>query len=138
VRICIDASVLLNWVLPQAKSPEFDSSFEGLILKHEACAPQLLFAECTSVLRRYVHQRVISHGEASDSLHRLLDLPVMIVQTRRVHEQALDIAEALGHGKAYDAQYLAAARETGALLVTADGGMHTNARRLSIESLLLA
>ena len=136
MRICLDASVVVDWVLPQGLQGE--RPLDGLLTQaDETLAPALLYAESTSTIRRLVYLRALTDEQGTGSINRIWSLPVTPVHSEELYLGALRLADRLGHGKAYDTQYIAVAESAGATLITADRGMHTNAQRLGIESVLL-
>ncbi len=136
---CLDASVVLNWLLPQRQTQAVQEFIVDCLRKGERLvAPPLLFSESTSVLRRYVHGGVLLHDEAAAALSDLLALPLATVHQPLVYFRALEFARLLGHAKAYDVQYVAVADVQRATLVTADSGMYHGALRLGVSANLLA
>jgi len=139
VTFCVDTSAVIPLLLPlpssEAVRPFWADALEdaGPLL-----APPLLFAETTSVLRRYVHLGGVLHEEAEAALGSFLHLPISVVHTPEVYLRALDLARRLGHTKAYDVQYLAVAQIQDCPVVTVDRGLHESARTLGIASRLIA
>jgi predicted nucleic acid-binding protein len=81
-------------------------------------APELLDAEVLAVLRREVLSGRLAEARATEAVVDLRDWSV----ERLPHILLLEAAwELRGHVTAYDALYVAAARERGATLITADG-----------------
>jgi predicted nucleic acid-binding protein len=90
----------------------------GLLERSELAAPELLDAEVLAVLRRMVLAGRLAESRASEAIADLVSWPVDRVR----HVQLLEAAWALrGHVSAYDALYVAAARERRAAIVTTDG-----------------
>ena len=139
MTLCIDASAVLSWLVPQQSSPAVSrfwvDTLEG---GDRLVAPPLVFAETTSVLRRYVHRGVILHEEAVAALRELLELPLSSVHDRGIYLRALEFAHRLGEPKAYDVQYLAVAELQDCPVVTLDRGLYKSARALGIAAHLLA
>lgn len=136
---CLDASVVLNWLLPQRQTQAVQEFFIDCLRKRgRLIAPPLLFSESTSVLRRYVHAGTLLHEEAAAALSDLLALPLATIHQPRVYLRALEFARLLGHAKAYDVQYVAVADVQRATLVTADSGMYHAALQMGISANLLA
>lgn len=81
-------------------------------------APELLDVEVLAVLRRGVLQKRLTEDRATAALEDLEAWPVVRIPHRQlIHEAWRHRHNASG----YDAFYVAAARLTGATLVTADG-----------------
>ena len=136
---CLDASVVLNWLLPQRSTQAVHEFIVDCLRKRERLlAPPLLFSESTSVLRRYVYNGALLNDEAAAALRDLLALPLSTVHQPQVYLSALRLAQILGHAKAYDVQYVAVADNQQATLATCDRGMYQSALSLGISAQLLA
>ena len=136
---CLDASVVLNWLLPQQRTEAVHEFIVDCLRKRERLlAPPLLFSESTSVLRRYVHGGALLHDEAAAALGDLLALPLSTVHDSQVYQSALRFAQILGLAKAYDVQYVAVSDNQRATLATCDRGMYQSALNLAIPAQLLA
>ena len=139
MALCVDASVAIAAHLPHPSGPAARQLLaDALVAGERLVAPPLLFAETTSVLRRHVHLRAIEHEDATAALDELFALPWSIVQEPTVYLRALDLARRLGHGRAYDVQYLAVAEMENCPVVTLDRGLHESAQVLGIASRLIA
>jgi predicted nucleic acid-binding protein len=120
-RICLDASLVLAWLLPPESTPEVANIWDGLLRKgDELLGPPLLFIEVTSVLREKLAQRQITSREAEIAFSTFQLLPVERAWPQELHTRAWEIAKALDQRKAYDAHYLALAEIEGCELWTAD------------------
>jgi predicted nucleic acid-binding protein len=138
VTYCIDASAVLAWLIPQRSTSEVRRFWaEALEGDQRLVAPYLLFAETTSVLRRYVHQGVILPEEAAAALRGFLRVPISATHSGDIYLRALELAGALGQAKAYDVQYLAVAESQDATVVTLDQGMYKSSRRIGIPARLM-
>ena len=139
MTFCVDTSAVIPLLLPLPSSEAVRPFWAGALEDAgPLLAPPLLFAETTSVLRRYVHLGGVLHEEAEAALGSFLRLPISVVHTPEVYLRALDLARRLGHAKAYDVQYLAVAQIQDCLVVTVDRGLHESARTLGIASRLIA
>jgi len=135
MAFCLDASLLLNWLLPQRSSVAVGDFLETCLTRGEQLvAPPLLFAEVTSVIRRQEHGGALLPQEADAALTGFLALPVSVVHTGEVYLLALDFARRLGHARAYDVQYLAVARLQDCPVATLDRGLYESARSLGIAA----
>jgi predicted nucleic acid-binding protein len=136
MQICLDASAVIDWVLPQGTSqPRALDRF--LLSATDVFAPPLIFAEFTATIRRLVHTNSLTAEQGAGFLQDLFALPIILLHNLDLYRRAFSLAGRLGHARAYDTQYLAAAQVTGAILLTADGGMHANANRLGISAQLV-
>ena len=110
----IDASATVEYLLES----DVGLQVAALIAGARLVAPEMLDAEVLSALRRGVQAQEISETRALEALARLEDLPVERVS----HRTFTRAAWALRHNvSAYDALYVAIARERGATLLTFDG-----------------
>lgn len=110
----VDASVAVEYLLQTAVGVRATTFLEGADL----IAPELLDAEVLAVLRREVLRGRLTEARAGEAVADLRDWGV----ERLPHRLLLDAAWQLrGHVTAYDALYVAAARQRGAGLITADG-----------------
>ncbi|HEU4759693.1 MAG TPA: type II toxin-antitoxin system VapC family toxin [Dehalococcoidia bacterium] len=136
MTLCLDASAAIAVLLPHRDRPQVrEALLENASAGSEIVAPPLLFAEVTSVLRWHVHRQAITHDEAVIALRNLLSLPVRAVAEPSVYLRALEMARRLGHGRAYDVQYLAVAQMEDCPVLTLDRGMYEGARTLGIAAL---
>jgi predicted nucleic acid-binding protein len=120
-RICLDASLVLAWLLPAERTPHVTDIWDGLLRKgDELLGPPLLFIEVTSVLREKLAQRQITSQEAELAFSAFQLLPIARAWPEKLHTKAWGIAKALDQRKAYDAHYLALAEIEGCELWTAD------------------
>ena len=114
MRIVIDASVALKWVVSEADSDAADA-----ILDQDLMAPVLWLAEAANVLWRKARTREITAEEANARLSELRKAPVASLSMEPYLERALELAVEIGH-PVYDCIYLALALHHRTHLVTAD------------------
>ena len=120
-RICLDASLVLAWLLPPERTPPVMDIWDGLLQRgDQLLGPPLLFIEVTSVLREKLIQRQITSQEAESAFSTFQLLPIARAWPQELHTKAWEIAKALSQRKAYDAHYLALAEIEGCELWTAD------------------
>lgn len=108
--VCVDASFLIKLVLPEPFSEQADVLWEGWTQQgvHKV-APRLLRYEATSVLRKSVHRRLLTDGEADDAFRQAMSLRVELLDPADLHERAWEMARRLAQPTAYDSHYLALA-----------------------------
>lgn len=117
MRLVVDASVALKWLIPEEDS---DVADRLLTQSHEIHAPRLMVSEVANALwRKVVLQCLIDLQEAEVRLESLSSRAIIWEEDEMVGADALRIATALNH-PAYDCVYLALARRIDATLVTAD------------------
>lgn len=96
----------------------------------ELVAPMLWLAECVSAIRGDVSARVVSAEEGRAALEDLFALEIApLPMDEELCRSAYAWAERLGHARAYDGFYLAAAEGSRAELWTADRRLVNGARQ---------
>lgn len=115
MRIVVDASVALKWVLDE---PESEAAVA--LGDQELIAPVLWLAEAANALWRRARSGEISDDEAAAYFSELLKAPVASLPIEPHLEPALKLALEIGH-PVYDCIYLALALHHRTHVVTADG-----------------
>ncbi|HXH21567.1 MAG TPA: type II toxin-antitoxin system VapC family toxin [Dehalococcoidia bacterium] len=133
----MDASTVLAYVLREAHTRAVAAFLEALADSDRLFAPGLLLAECTSVLRRKVHGRILTDEEAATALEVALSLPITTVLEVEQHRLAMTFSARRNKSRAYDEHYLAVAALSGTEIVTIDGGMYQGAVEMGIPARLL-
>jgi predicted nucleic acid-binding protein len=120
--IVVDASVVLASCLPsEIAHPSAQSAFRFWLARHELlCAPPLLHAEVTAVLRKLVYTQRLERESADQLLQLALQLPIQIIDDTAIYPRSLTLAHQFGQPRAYDTQYLAVAELFNGVLWTAD------------------
>jgi predicted nucleic acid-binding protein len=113
--LVIDASIAVKWVVEEEGTPQ------ALTLRRRAklIAPELLVAECATILWKKVQRDELSKEEALLGARLLQVAEIELLPTRSLLEAATRIAIELNH-PAYDCLYLALAVESDCRFVTAD------------------
>jgi len=114
VRIVVDASVALKWVLDE---PGSDAA--AALRGQELVAPALWLAEAANALWRRACIGEITSVEANIRVSELRKAPVASLSIEPYLDQALELAAEMGH-PVYDCIYLALALRHGTHVVTAD------------------
>ena len=96
-------------------------------------APELIVAEVCSAFRKYVRARVLSRMEAEKSIERALSLVDEMQPLRELVADVLALTSRTD-SSVYDLFYLALARRTGAVLLTADAALRKTALGVGIDS----
>lgn len=115
----VDSSVVIKLFVPE----DLADAAEELLLPSEESfrffVPDLLYAECTNILWKYVRRLGYSPERAYENLTRLKLLDLSPVSTANIFLDSL--AFALNYGiTAYDASYVTLARQKEVPFVTAD------------------
>ncbi len=111
----IDASVAIKWVCEEADS---DRAL-ALLTGEPLVAPSLWLIEAASALWRRRRLGELTRGQIEARLDALKDAPVRSIDTERLVESGLRLADDLGH-PIYDCLYLATAIELDTIVITAD------------------
>jgi predicted nucleic acid-binding protein len=111
MRLVIDASA----ALPAFTSPAGSGAFAG----HDLVAPSLLWSEFTAELHAALRRGEIAATTAAAALDAI-DAVVERVDTPGLQRRAWAIAERLGWGRTYDAEYVAVALDARLPLLTLD------------------
>lgn len=122
--LVIDASVVIKWVVGE---PGTEEALK--LRRHRLFAPDLLVAECANVLWKKTRRKELTHEEAVMAAQLLERAEIELEPSRRLLQQATELAIALGH-PAYDCIYLALAQSLACDFVTADVGLQRQARKL--------
>lgn len=115
MKIVVDASVALKWVLDE---PGSDAAID-LLSTSELAMPGIFMAEAANALWRHVTRKQIEMGEALDRLARLRSVRFETFLIEEDIEHALQLAIDLNH-PIYDCLYLALALRLDTHVVTAD------------------
>lgn len=134
-QVVIDAGAAVGALLPTIAPVD---TLERFVTWRQAgasiVAPPLLLAECTSVIRRYAFNRLLTADEAAVAIEDLAALDVTIVpDTTARCRAAYDWAVQLGQVRAYDGFYLALAQALTAPLYTGDKRLANSAQQLGID-----
>lgn len=118
--ICLDASVVVSWLLPE------ELSAKALLLKRRweegadsLIAPPLLRMEVSSVLRQSVYRMRLTPDEGEAAFQALLLLPVMLHRDD-LTARAWKVAKLINAPRVYDMYYLALAEASDCDLWTVD------------------
>ena len=134
-QIVVDASTVVAALLPTLAPVDTLDLFTAWRRTDTAIlAPPLLLAECTSVIRRYVHSGLLADEEGVTALADLAALDVTIVPDSMARcRAAYAWAGRLGQVRAYDGFYCALAEESAAPFYTGDRRLANGGRQLGVE-----
>ncbi len=130
-RAVVDASVVVEQLVALPHSAAVDAVFTSVVeTGAELWAPDLVYVETASALKKLVARRHIGAAAAKKSLGWLARLPLVAVGTSSLLGEIWDLRDTLS---AYDASYVALARRLRAPLVTLDKRLAAAARRRGCE-----
>jgi len=121
VAVCVDASLVLAWLLPEQLSGA------AFILKElwdeegaELIAPPLVQMEVPSGLRQAVYRGRITLDEGDEALKAFLEMDIRIRQPDGLLGRAWELGKTVNAPRLYDLYYLALAEMERCELWTAD------------------
>ena len=127
--VCVDASIIIKWLVPESDSGIALDLFSHLIDTGAAIIePVLVLYEVSSALRRKVAKGQLTEDEAAEAISKFQFLSSTFsisAEDRRRLQRAWDMASAYGLNRVYDSVYLALAEELGAECWTADTRFHS-------------
>lgn len=128
--VCVDASVLIHWLVPQQSDPRVYDLVDGWLEEGvELIGPALLFSEVISVLRMQVYKGTMESEDVERIVRLFLRLNIRRIEHLTLYQRAYDLATRFGHPRAYDAHYLAAAEQEGCELWTMDRPLYQSVRQ---------
>lgn len=133
-RLVLDASFALEAILPTSAAwqAEVFDLFDRIASQDvEARVPLLFFAEVAAVVTRKVRARQLDDAEAAEFLLQVDALGLHVEMSLDGASQLYERARQWQAG-AYDAIYLAAAKEMGIPIATRDKGMCLAARQAGV------
>jgi predicted nucleic acid-binding protein len=110
----IDASAAVEYLLRTDLGERIAPLIEASVL----IAPELLDVEIVAVLRKHAGKGALTLERAAEAIADLRDWDIERISHRELLEEAWSLRDRIS---AYDAFYVAAARQRGATLITADG-----------------
>ena len=118
--VCIDASIVLRYVLMPDDAPIKKVWQSWISNETNLVAPSLLFYEVTNALYQQQRNKYLSPETIWETLELSLDLPITLVNEKNLHLRAREIAMQYNLPATYDAHYLALAEWMDIELWTAD------------------
>lgn len=127
--VCLDASIIIKWLVPESDSDTALSLFSHLIDTGAALIePVLVLYEVPSAMRRKVAKGQLAEDEAAEAFGKFQFLSTTLsisTEDRRRLQRAWEIASTYGLNAIYDSIYLALAEELGAECWTADSRFYS-------------
>lgn len=125
--VVIDASAVVEYLveltLTEPATRLFHRAAEGRV---ELWAPDLLYSECASALRKLVRLEAIAGAPAQTAVENLVELPISVAGTAPLMP---DVWRMQAFLTPYDACYVALADALGAELVTAERDLAAELRK---------
>jgi predicted nucleic acid-binding protein len=116
--VVVDASVAVEYLIAISLSAPAQALFRATVDRDvELWAPDLLYPECVSAMRRLYRLRAITRTAAETAVGRLVQLPLTISGTRDFTARAWQLRDTV---TPYDACYAALAETLEAPFITAD------------------
>lgn len=115
----VDASVVIEYLVGLSYVEHATRVFRRLVDEPDGMlwAPDLVYPECVSVLRKLVALKRVTRAKARERVAQLQRLPLTIGSGRLLAVESFTL---IGTLTAYDAMYAALAQRVGAPLITAD------------------
>lgn len=119
--VVVDASVTVKWLVSEVHSDMAYALARSWARQEvQPVAPYLMPVEVANALHRRVVRKEVSVESGVRLLEGLLASGIELREPPRIHSRALELAEQLQQGAAYDAHYLALAETLDCELWTAD------------------
>jgi predicted nucleic acid-binding protein len=109
-RFVVDCGAVLHLVAEEIEVPA----------QHELLAPTLLRSQTLSLLHEAVHRGDLEPDVAVDRLTRIRAIPIRLLGDAVLRRVAWQLADQLGWGETYDAEYLALTQLQADAFVTLD------------------
>jgi predicted nucleic acid-binding protein len=129
VKICLDASLLVDLMLPTTATKIVDLWREWLTRGIQFLAPTLVFSEVASALRRLRAQGQITGDEALAGYDAFLDIGLLAVSDQELARRAWELADLLRLRQPHDMFYVALAEREGCELWTTDDNLRETTAR---------
>lgn len=122
---CVDASLVVAWLVPSQRSPLVVDTWEAYFRgEHEFVGPPSLCVETVSAIRRLAFRGLLFEQEALDLVHEFLGFNVPTPSPTGLYQRAYELATRYRHSTIYDACYLALAELLSCPLLTLDQRFH--------------
>lgn len=120
LRCVVDTSVGIKHFIADPLTPKVNQLFDRLAYSQtEIFVPDLFYIESANTFWKYVRARLYTAAEVQADLTTLKALPLRVVSTAELMEEAVNIG--LNYGiTAYDACYVALSQQVSAPLLTLD------------------
>ena len=121
MRICVDAALSAALYIPEERTPDAQALLSKWTSRQdELVAPDLWAYEVVSIVYKCIRRGRLLEADASETLDRIMSLPIRLVRPSELHSRAMQLASALRLPAPYDAHYLALAEIEAAEFWTLD------------------
>ena len=128
--LCIDASVLVAWVVPDRRSAAVEEAWRPYLDGDDQfIGPPALHVEAVSAIRRLASRGLLSEEEATGIVSDLLELEIEVQDSADLYRRAYKMAARYGRSTVYDTCYLALAESSSCELITLDQRLYNAAVR---------
>ena len=129
-QVAIDASFLLNLLLPEDSSDQVEHQWRNWIENSiEVVAPTLIVFETSSVLRNKVFRGILDDVDATEMIDRIRHLDLSLIYAQELIELAWGIGATLKTPTLYDCFYLAVAKLFKVPFWTSDKKLYKSAKK---------
>jgi predicted nucleic acid-binding protein len=109
-KICLDANVVVAWVLVEKYSEKADALIHSLKYGGiEIVVPPLFHPEVATAIRKQVYFKGILPQEGDQAFSIYQSIPIRIIEGIEIYRRAWQLASAYNLPVCYDTQYLAVA-----------------------------
>jgi predicted nucleic acid-binding protein len=124
--LVVDANIAFKWLWPEKDSASAAKLLDGRLL----AAPEFIMTELTNIFWLKVNAKAIKIEDAQDRLREFRAGPVKLLPDYTILDRAFEIAAEIQHS-IYDCMYLSLLDSVGAILVTDDGGIIRDCKRVA-------
>ena len=119
--VCVDASVVVKWLLTEDDSATAMALADHFSAEHNTLiAPPHMPVEVVNVIRVRVLRGELTQVEGDDLVDVLTAMPIEIASPAGIYRKALELANRFGRPTVYDTHYVALAELAGCDFWTAD------------------
>ena len=138
LRCVMDTSVCIKEFISDPLTPKVNQLFDHLSYPQtEIFVPDLFYIKVANTFWKYVRAKLYTEDEVQADIATLKALPLSVVSTAELMEDAVSIGLACGIS-AYDASYVALSKQVGATLLTLDQRLVAALSNTSYEVILFS
>ena len=100
MSVCVDASVIIRWLVPQQSDASVYELMDGWLEEGEdLLGPSLLYSEVISTLRRQAHQGKMDPADVDQIVWLFLRLGIKRIDNGTLHRRAFELATEFGQSR---------------------------------------